>query len=69
MAETKVDIFREIGVNPESETDKKGTVLMGGTVSYEEIAIIQPGVQGFGGMSVGEWRKGFGSFARAAGWP
>jgi hypothetical protein len=56
-------------VNPESETDKKGTVLMGGTVSYEEIAIIQPGVQGFGGMSVGEWRKGFGSFARAAGWP
>lgn len=39
------------GVNPENETSKMGTVLMGGTVCYDEIADIQPGVQGCGGIS------------------
>lgn len=40
-----------LGVNPENETSKMGTVLMGGTVCYDEIADIQPGVQGCGGIS------------------
>ena len=57
------------GVDPENETAKKGTVLIGGTGSYERITGIWSRVQAFGVVSDGEWRERFGAFAGVEGSP
>lgn len=54
-----------IGVNPGNETIKLGTVLMGGTGSYERTTGIEPGVQACGVVTDGERRERRGAFARA----